>query len=102
MAEQLQVVARIEPDRGPLQIKGRNAWALLQMVEAGPKGVTPIDNPGPRWSAYVFNLKHKHGLNIETRNEGHRGPFPGNHARYVLLSMVEILSQSNPSEGTAA
>jgi hypothetical protein len=66
------------------------ALAGLQGVKAGTSGCTPIDNPAPRWSAYVFNLKREHNLSIETRHEPHRGDFPGTHGRYVLLSPVEI------------
>lgn len=66
-----------------ITIKGRNRWALDCMMQAGPKGYAPINHPGPRWSAYVFNLR-KAGMNIETIHDSHEGPFPGNHARYVL------------------
>jgi hypothetical protein len=66
--------------------KGRDAWALLELErEAGKRGCTPITTPGPRWSAYVFNLRGM-GLIIETIHESHDGPFPGTHARYVLHS----------------
>jgi len=75
----------------PLVLIGRNAWALLQLIEAGSVGCTPITHPGPRWSAYVHRLRHGYGLTIETLHEAHAGPFPGNHARYVLRSAVEVL-----------
>ena len=67
--------------------KGRDRWALDCLRQAGPKGCTPIDHPGPRWSAYVFNLRGA-GLEIETITEAHKGDFPGHHARYVLTSTV--------------
>ena len=51
-------------------------------------GCTPIDNPGPRWSGYVYKLKRNHGLSIQTINEAHGGPFKGTHGRYVLRSTV--------------
>lgn len=70
-------------------VTGRDAWALLELVRNGEKGCTPIDNPAPRWSAYVFNLREA-GFTIETLNEQHKGPFPGTHARYVLRSRVTI------------
>jgi len=72
-----------------IELKGRDLWALCQLVEAGPRGCTPIDNPGPRWSAYVFNLRRA-GLDIETAHMGHKGAFPGTHGRYVLRSSVRI------------
>ncbi len=68
-------------------VKGRDRWALENLMRAGPRGCTPIDHPGPRWSAYVFKLK-KAGVCIETIHESHEGPFPGHHARYVLRSSV--------------
>lgn len=87
----LIVKARVLPDGSPFIVTGRNAWALDELVKAGSKGCTPIDVPGPRWSAYVHNLRQEHGLAIETVNESHAGLFAGRHARYVLHSAVEIL-----------
>ena len=72
---------------------GRNAWALSKLIDAGEKGCTPIDTPGPRWSAYVHNLRGD-GLHIETLSEAHGGPYRGTHARYVLRSLVTIVSRS--------
>lgn len=70
-------------------IQGRARWALEALMRAGTQGCTPIDTPGPRWSAYVFKLR-KQGVCIETVHETHEGPFPGNHARYVLRSNVTL------------
>ena len=98
----LEIFARILPHGRAFTAKGRDAWALAELVSAGTKGCTPIDNPGPRWSAYVFNLKRDHGLSIETRHEPHHGAFPGTHARYVLVSEVEIISRSDQQEREAA
>ncbi|MCR9176155.1 MAG: hypothetical protein NXI19_09175 [Alphaproteobacteria bacterium] len=70
---------------------GRDAWALQNLVSAGADGCTPIDTPGPRWSAYVHALRHEHGLSIETLHEAHGGPYAGTHARYVLRSKVRLL-----------
>ena len=68
-------------------VKGRDRWALECLIAAGPKGCTPIDHPGPRWSAYKFNLKEL-GVEIDKITEMHDGPFQGHHARYVLVSRV--------------
>lgn len=102
MAERLAVSARILPHGGDFDVTGRDAWALLQLVEAGERGCTPLDNPGPRWSGYVHNLRHVHGLDIETIHEAHGGPYAGTHARYVLRSLVEIVFRSDWLEGCAA
>ncbi len=92
--------ARSLSDDRTFTIKGRNAWALLELVKAGPKGVTPIDVPGPRWSAYVHTLKRDYGLAIETLYEPHLGNFPGTHARYILRSPLQVVSRSDQPERT--
>lgn len=74
-----------------IHVSGRDQWALDCLMAAGAKGCTPIDTPGPRWSAYVFNLRAL-GVDIETVHEAHEGPFSGTHARYVLRSCVERLT----------
>jgi hypothetical protein len=77
-------------------VSGRDRWALESLITAGSKGCTPIDNPGPRWSAYIFNLREL-GVEIETIHEPHEGPFKGSHGRYVLRCMV-----TRADEGKAA
>ncbi len=71
---------------------GRVAWAMDHLIKAGPKGCTPIDTPGPRWSAYVHKLRTKYGIAIKTIEEKHGGDFAGTHARYVLMDTVEKIS----------
>lgn len=101
MAKRLVVAARILPDGNAFTVQGRDAWALLELMGAGESGCTPIDNPGPRWSAYVFNLRGL-GLVIETVHESHRGPFAGTHARYVLRSHVKTIARSDDDRLEAA
>ncbi|MFG6565944.1 hypothetical protein ACGYLI_17145 [Sulfitobacter sp. 1A13421] len=72
-----------------LDLNGRLGWAVTQLAEAGPKGVTPITRPAPRWSGYVFDLREL-GVPIETIMEPHEGSYPGMHARYVLTCEAEI------------
>lgn len=69
--------------------KGRDAWALSQLIAAGERGCTAIDSPGPRWSSYVHKLRCA-GIAVETRSEAHGGAFAGHHARYVLRSRVRV------------
>lgn len=78
-------------------LAGRDAWTLTRLIAAGANGVTPITEPAPRWSAYVFNLRRM-GLSIETRHESHAGPFPGTHARYILHDDVR---RPDPDKGGA-
>ncbi len=88
------ITIELDTDGGPvaLTLEGREAWALGKLIEAGEEGVTPIEQPAPRWSAYVHNLR-KLGLTIETVHEAHGGPFPGHHARYVLRSRLNLLHE---------
>ena len=80
----------IQPEGGELftiEAKGRDAWALDRLREAGLKGCTPITEPAPRWSAYIHNLRAL-GVPIETVKEPHGGAFSGTHGRYVLRASV--------------
>jgi hypothetical protein len=90
----LTITARIIPDGRTITVVGRDAWALRNLVNAGSAGCTPIDHPGPRWSHYTFKLRRA-GFVIETVNEAHGGPFAGTHARYVLRTEVEVVSDSD-------
>lgn len=71
---------------------GREAWTLGQLVEAGSRGLRPIDRPAPRWSHYVMMLRRA-GLAIETIREPHGGAFPGNHGRYVLRTSIMVVAR---------
>lgn len=89
-ARQLNSVrARIGCDGPHITLQGRSAWALLQLIDAGAQGVTPIECVGPRWAAYIHKLR-KAGVAVETIRESHGGAFPGQHARYVLGAPVFI------------
>lgn len=90
MKKRLTIRARIEPDGREIELVGREAWAMQNLIAAGERGCTPIDHPGPRWSAYIHDLRG-FGFVIETVHENHSGPFPGSHARYVLQSTVTVL-----------
>ena len=70
-------------------VAGRDRWALEELRRMGARGCTPTDNPAPRWSAYVFNLRDL-GVEIETITEPHGGDYAGHHGRYVLRSGVSL------------
>lgn len=72
-----------------LKLNGRLGWAMVQLAEAGAKGVTPITRPAPRWSGYVFDLREL-GVPIETVMEPHEGNYPGQHARYILTCDASV------------
>jgi len=80
----------VTPESGEpftLYVMGREAWALDRLRWAGPRGCTPIEQPAPRWSAYVHTLRGR-GVPIETIHEPHGGEFSGTHGRYVLRADV--------------
>lgn len=86
-------VYELDSSKRSIWLSGRDVWALDNLMAAGKSGCTPVTHIGPRWSAYIFNLRNEHGLNIETKHEAYSGPFPGTHARYVLHSTVVKVSE---------
>lgn len=70
-----------------IEAKGRDAWALNCLIDAGLRGCTPIEQPAPRWSAYVHRLRSL-GVPIDTQHEPHGGAFAGTHGRYILRAHV--------------
>ncbi|MBD8555448.1 hypothetical protein IFT84_13130 [Rhizobium sp. CFBP 8762] len=87
-----KMTVRVLPDGDTMTVKGRAAWALKSLILAGRAGCTPIDNPAPRWSHYVFLLRGL-GLSIETIHEQHGGAYSGNHGRYVLHTRLQIVRE---------
>lgn len=77
---------------------GRDAWMLDRLLEAGPAGCTSLENPAPRTSHYIFKLRTKFGLNIETITEAHDGPYSGHHARYVLRTRVTAVGEGDAAK----
>ena len=86
----LKIRVRIGSSDGPVvSLIGRDAWAFPKSTNA--RDCTPIDHPGPRWSAHVHKLR-KAGFSIETVTEAQGGRFAGKHARYVLRSETTVPS----------
>jgi hypothetical protein len=84
----LKIRVRIGSSDGPVvSLIGRDACALRRLKGADADGGTPIEHPGPRWSAYVRKLR-KAGFSIETITENHPDPLAAKHARHVLRSEV--------------
>jgi hypothetical protein len=89
------VALTVEVDGHLKTIKGRDAWALNELIAAGNRGVTPIERPAPRWSHYCWKLRRA-GIAVETIDEPHGGAFAGHHARYRLqipVRVVEVVRQ---------
>lgn len=80
------------PDGSRQTFHGREAWTLRHLMNAGPGGITTLEQPAPRWSHYVFKLR-KAGLVISTAREAHGGTYPGSHGRYRLETAVTIVSE---------
>lgn len=93
MADVIRVTFRLDAEGPAFTVKGRMAWALAQLLQAGERGCTPIERPAPRWSHYVFKLR-KAGLAIETIDENHGGAYSGSHGRYVLRSPVQVIEEA--------
>lgn len=76
------------------ETRGQTAKALLFLVDSAQRGVTALEvaNWAYRMAAYVHILRSKYGLEIRTDKEPHVG---GSHARYVLITPVDIISQTN-------
>jgi hypothetical protein len=74
-----------------LEARGRESWALSQLIIAGPRGLTVLERPAPRWSHYIYLLRRR-GLVIETIDERHGGVYPGRHGRYRLLTPVKVVA----------
>jgi hypothetical protein len=72
----VRVEAERDDDGSMVVATGREAWALASLIEAGERGCTPIEHPAPRWSHYVYLLRRR-GLDVETVEERHGGPFKG-------------------------
>ena len=74
-----------------IKTNGQVSRALAVLDAAGSRGVTALDVSSTwawRFGAYVHELRHEHGLDIETVRESHPG---GWHARYVLRSHVRVV-----------
>lgn len=87
-----KMTVRIEPDGALINVVGRNAWMLKNLIEVGATGLTSIERPAPRISHYIMCLR-KAGLTIETIHEAHDGPYKGTHGRYILRSPVRVLQE---------
>ena len=81
-----------------IAVSGRVLWALERLLAAGYRGCTPINEPAPRWAAYVHTLRGL-GVPIQTKHEEHEGDFPGTHARYILRATVTPETEGGTPDG---
>ena len=90
MIKRTKIRARILPDGEVFTATGQEARTLLLLHTKGIDGVVAYDfagGPPFRLAAYVWSLKRKHGLTIETKHDLHDG---GWHGRFVLHTPLEI------------
>jgi hypothetical protein len=80
-------VQNLDGPEKQVMVGGRKRWALGCLVATGKSGYTLNERPGPRWPAYVFDLRNM-GVGIETIREPHGGLSGGTPARYFLRSQV--------------
>jgi hypothetical protein len=74
-----------------VRIGGREGWALAHLISAGAAGLTTLEQPAPRWSHYVYCLRRR-GFAVMTERETHGGAFAGQHGRYRLEVIPEVLA----------
>lgn len=93
MTDAVEITVQIGGPHGPVKtFKGRYAWTLNRLIEAGERGCTPIEYPAPRWSHYVMMLRRS-GIAIDTIEEPHGGPYKGFHGRYVLRVTLVVITR---------
>lgn len=83
--------AKLEKESKIITVKGKLAKTLKALIEAKQKGVTSLELSNTwafRTSAYIHDLRHDYGLDIEMIREPHQD---GWHGRYILRTSVEIL-----------
>jgi hypothetical protein len=73
-----------------VELVGRFAWAMGQLIDARSKGITTLENPAPRLSGYIHRLRHSWGIPIASEDEQHDGPYAGRHVRYRLSVRAEF------------
>ncbi len=96
MAKRIKVTARILPNGQPFTAKGQEGRTLLLLHEKAKIGVVAYDfqgGPPFRLPAYVWSLKRKHGLDIETKHVLHVG---GWHGKFVMHTPIEIIATESP------
>ena len=88
----VKIKARAWRDEQPVifTVAGQTAKALQALVKAKDGGITALEvsSWAYRLGAYIQILRHDFNLDIRTDKEEHPN---GWHARYVLITQVEII-----------
>ena len=88
-------------DGSTLDLHGRPAFTLHEMLRAGAAGITAMSYPGVRVSHSILLLR-KAGISIETVEERHGGAFQGRHGRYVLKTPLTVVAVERQGERVPA
>ena len=87
-----RITIKLGEDGPEKTFRGRFAWTLNALIDAGKRGVTPLERPAPRWSHYVMVLR-RGGVPVQTIDEKHDGAYSGRHGRYLLDAPVTVVSR---------
>jgi hypothetical protein len=81
-------------DSRNIEVTGRMAQTLRALVSAGSAGIAIAKLPkwATRLDHYVFELRTKHKIDIETIEKKNLDDHPGRNWRYVLHSNVRLES----------
>ncbi|MCK0102351.1 helix-turn-helix domain-containing protein [Pseudohalocynthiibacter sp. F2068] len=92
----MKIQVTFDSGQGPqtIELRNRQGWTLYHLAKAGWHGITTIERPALRLSAYVHRLRER-GFAIETEMEAHGGSYKGLHARYRLLTDVSVQLQGD-------
>jgi hypothetical protein len=93
-SKKFTLTVKIEPDGRTVQLQGRAAWMMRELIKAGKCGVTTIDLPaGVRVSHAVYLLRRE-GFIISMQREAHGGEFAGVHGRFKIETPCVIVEDA--------
>lgn len=73
-------------------VTAKPAQTLQMLLKTGSQGITALEMSNTwalRLAAYIYELRHKYGLEIVMQREEHEG---GWHARYILITPVLVVA----------
>jgi hypothetical protein len=86
---QIRVTLTLGEQSRTFILRGRIGQTMHHLHRAGQMGITSLETPALRLSAYIHSLRRM-GFEITTEREEHEGDYPGHHARYRLESIVKL------------
>ncbi|MER8745903.1 hypothetical protein NKJ71_16480 [Mesorhizobium sp. M0050] len=92
--KKISVKVKVEPDGRTVQLEGRAAWMMLELIKAGPRGVTTIELPAGIRVSHAVYLLRREGFIISMQREAHGGEFAGVHGRFRIETPCIILEDT--------